>query len=256
VHLKRVIPCLDVDAGRVVKGTNFVDIRDAGDPVELAERYDREGADELIFLDITATSDKRETIVELARRTADNVFVPFTIGGGLRSVRDAQAVLDAGADKVSVNSAAVVRPGLVDELADVFGAQCVVLAIDAKARPDGGWEVYTAGGRTPMGIDAVEWAREGVERGAGEILLTSMDRDGTNAGYDLELTRAVSDAVGVPVIASGGAGKLDDLADALEAGADAALVATLFHFGHFSVPEAKEHLARRGQPVRVAPPHG
>ena len=256
MHLKRVIPCLDVDAGRVVKGTNFVDIRDAGDPVELAERYDREGADELVFLDITATSDKRETIVDLARRTADNVFVPFTIGGGLRSVRDAQAVLDAGADKVSVNSAAVLRPELVNELADVFGAQCVVLAIDAKQRAEGEWEVYTAGGRTAMGLDAVEWAREAVERGAGEILLTSMDRDGTNAGYDLGLTRAVAEAVEVPVIASGGAGTLDHLADALEAGADAALVASLFHFGHYSVLEAKEHLAQRGQPVRVAPPHG
>jgi cyclase len=251
VHLKRVIPCLDVDAGRVVKGTNFVDIRDAGDPVELAERYDREGADELIFLDITATSDKRATMVDLARRTADNVFVPFTIGGGLRSVADAQAVLDAGADKVSVNSAAVVRPALLDELADVFGVQCVVLAIDAKRSADGAWEVYTAGGRKPMGIDAVRWAREAVERGAGEIMLTSMDRDGTNAGYDLELTRAVAEAVGVPVIASGGAGTLDHMADALEAGADAALVASLFHFGHYTVAEAKEHLARRGQPVRT-----
>jgi cyclase len=252
VHLKRVIPCLDVDAGRVVKGTNFVDIRDAGDPVELAERYDREGADELVFLDITATSDKRATIVDLARRTADNVFVPFTIGGGLRSVADAQAVLDAGADKVSVNSAAVVRPELLSELSGVFGAQCVVLAIDAKRTDDGSsWEVFTAGGRTPTGIDAVEWAREGVERGAGEILLTSMDRDGTNAGYDLELTRAVADTVAVPVIASGGAGELDHLADALEAGADAALVASLFHFGHFSVGEAKAHLNRRGQPVRL-----
>ena len=260
MHLKRVIPCLDVDAGRVVKGTNFVDIRDAGDPVELAERYDRDGADELIFLDITATSDRRETIVDLARRTADNVFVPFTIGGGLRSVSDAQAVLDAGADKVSVNSAAVRRPELIDELAAVFGVQCVVLAIDAKRRHadagSPGWEVFTAGGRTATGVDAVRWAREGVERGAGEILLTSMDRDGTNAGYDLELTRAISDAVGVPVIASGGAGTLDHLADALEAGADAALVASLFHFGHHTVGEAKAHLARRGQPVRVAPPHG
>ena len=255
MHLKRVIPCLDVDAGRVVKGTNFVDIRDAGDPVELAERYDREGADELIFLDITATSDKRETMVELARRTADNVFVPFTIGGGLRSVADAQAVLDAGADKVGVNSAAVMRPELIDELADVFGVQCVVLAIDAKARPDGGWEVFTAGGRNATGIDAVAWAREAVERGAGEIMLTSMDRDGTNAGYDLDLTRAVCAAASVPVIASGGAGELDHLADALEAGADAALVASLFHFGHFSVGEAKVHLARRGQPVRVTAPH-
>jgi cyclase len=255
VHLKRVIPCLDVDAGRVVKGTNFVDLRDAGDPVELAERYDREGADELVFLDITATSDKRATMVDLARRTADNVFVPFTIGGGLRSVEDAQAVLDAGADKVSVNSAAVARPQLIDELADVFGVQCVVLAIDAKRREGGGWEVYTAGGRRPMGIDAVQWAREGVERGAGEILLTSMDRDGTNAGYDLELTRTVADAVGVPVIASGGAGTLDHMADALEAGADAALVATLFHFGHHTIAEAKAHLAARGLPVRVAEPH-
>jgi cyclase len=252
MHLKRVIPCLDVDAGRVVKGTNFVDIRDAGDPVELAERYDRAGADELVFLDITATSDKRGTMVELARRTADNVFVPFTIGGGLRSVADAQAVLDAGADKVSVNSAAVARPDLIDELARVFGAQCVVLAIDAKALGDGAWEVYVAGGRTPTGHDAVAWAREGVERGAGEILLTSMDRDGTNLGYDLGLTRAVSEAVGVPVIASGGAGTLDHLVEALEAGADAALVASLFHFGHYSIAEAKAALAGAGVPVRPA----
>jgi imidazole glycerol-phosphate synthase subunit HisF len=250
MQLKRVIPCLDVDAGRVVKGTNFVDIRDAGDPVELAERYDREGADELVFLDITATSDKRGTIVELARRTADNVFVPFTIGGGLRSVEDAQAVLDAGADKVSVNSAAVERPELIDELARVFGAQCVVLAIDAKRRDGDGWEVYVAGGRTPTGRDAVAWAREGVERGAGEILLTSMDRDGTNAGYDLELTSAVSAAVPVPVIASGGAGTLDHLVEALDAGADAALVASLFHFGHYSIAEAKAALAEAGVPVR------
>ncbi|HEV2061317.1 MAG TPA: imidazole glycerol phosphate synthase subunit HisF [Solirubrobacteraceae bacterium] len=249
MHLKRVIPCLDVDAGRVVKGTNFVDIRDAGDPVELAERYDREGADELVFLDITATSDRRGTMVELARRTADNVFVPFTIGGGIRSVEDAQAVLDAGADKVAVNSAAVARPELVNELADVFGAQCVVLAIDAKSR-GASWEVFVAGGRTPTGLDAVAWAREGVERGAGEILLTSMDRDGTNAGYDLGLTRAVSDSVAVPVIASGGAGTLDHLVEAVDAGADAALVASLFHFGHYSVAEAKAALARAGVPVR------
>ena len=210
MHLKRVIPCLDVDAGRVVKGTNFVDIRDAGDPVELAERYDAEGADELVFLDITATHEKRDTMVELARRTADNVFVPFTIGGGIRSVADAQAVLDAGADKVSVNSAAVARPELVDELADRFGAQCVVLAIDAKASGES-WEVFVAGGRTATGRDAVAWAREGTERGAGEILLTSMDRDGTNDGYDLALTSAVAAAVPVPVIASGGAGTLDHL---------------------------------------------
>lgn len=252
MHLKRVIPCLDVDAGRVVKGTNFVDIRDAGDPVQLAERYDREGADEVIFLDITATSDKRATMVELARRTADEVFIPFTIGGGLRSVRDAQAVLDAGADKVAVNSAAVQRPALIDELAEVFGAQCVVLALDAKRAGDS-WEVYVAGGRTPTGVDAVAWAREAVERGTGEIMLTSMDRDGTNAGYDLALTRAVAGAVGVPVIASGGAGTLEHLGEALEAGADAALVASLFHFGHYSVGEAKEFLATAGVPVRAAP---
>jgi cyclase len=250
VHLKRVIPCLDVDAGRVVKGTNFVDIRDAGDPVELAERYDAEGADELVFLDITATHEKRDTMVELARRTADNVFVPFTIGGGIRSVADAQAVLDAGADKVSVNSAAVARPELIDELADRFGAQCVVLAIDAK-RGGESWEVFVAGGRTATGRDAVAWAREGTERGAGEILLTSMDRDGTNDGYDLELTSAVARAVGVPVIASGGAGTLDHLADALRAGADAALCASIFHYGQHTVAEAKAHLVAAGIAVRA-----
>jgi cyclase len=251
VHLKRVIPCLDVDGGRVVKGTNFVGLRDAGDPVELAERYDAEGADELIFLDITATHERRETIVDLARRTADNVFIPFTIGGGIRSVADAQQVLDAGADKVSINSAAVARPELVDELAEHFGAQCVVLAIDAKARPDGeAWEVFVAGGRTPTGLDAVAWAREGVARGAGEILLTSMDRDGTKDGYDLALTAAVAGAVDVPVIASGGAGDLDDLVAALQAGADAALVASLFHFGEFTVAEAKARLLEAGVAVR------
>jgi cyclase len=276
MHLKRVIPCLDVDAGRVVKGTNFIDIRDAGDPVELAVRYDAEGADELVFLDITATSDRRDTVVELARRVADDVFIPFTIGGGIRSAADAQGVLDAGADKVSVNSAAVARPQLVGELADIFGAQCVVLAIDAKRvsrhpvadpagpgetpREGGGtgglpatspaWQVYVAGGRTATGVDVVRWAREGVERGAGEILLTSMDRDGTTDGYDLELTRAVSEAVGVPVIASGGAGTLEHLAAALHAGADAALAASIFHYGTFRVREAKEHLAAAGIAVR------
>jgi cyclase len=251
VHYQRVIPCLDVDAGRVVKGTNFVDIRDAGDPVELAERYDAAGADELVFLDITATHERRDTLVDLARRTADNVFVPFTIGGGIRSVADAQAVLDAGADKVSVNSAAVKRPELLDELAEVFGAQCVVLAIDAKARPAGdGWEVFVAGGRTPTGRDAVEWAREGTERGAGEILLTSMDRDGTNAGYDLGLTAAVADATGVPVIASGGAGELDHLVQALRAGADAVLCASIFHYGRYTVDDVKRHLAAAGVPTR------
>jgi cyclase len=255
MHLKRLIPCLDVTGGRVVKGTNFVGLRDAGDPVELAARYDAEGADELVFLDITATSDKRDTMVELARRTADEVFIPFTIGGGIRSEADAQAVLDAGADKVAVNSAAVARPELVSELGDVFGAQCVVLAIDAKRRAGAGagagWEVYVAGGRTPTGIDAVAWAREAVERGAGEILLTSMDRDGTNEGYDLELTRMVSEAVGVPVIASGGAGTLDHLVEALEAGADAALAASIFHFATYSIAEAKEAIARAGIAVRA-----
>jgi imidazole glycerol-phosphate synthase subunit HisF len=250
MHFKRVIPCLDVDAGRVVKGTRFVDIRDAGDPVELAAHYDATGADELVFLDITATHEKRDTMVQLARRTADRVFVPFTIGGGIRGVDDAQAVLDAGADKVSVNSAAVARPELIDELADVFGAQCVVLAIDAKARPAGGWEVFVAGGRTATGRDAVEWAPEGTERGAGEILLTSMDRDGTRSGYDLDLTKAISDAVEVPVIASGGAGELEHLVEGVQAGADAVLCASIFHYGRHTIAEAKERLASAGVPVR------
>src|ERR687885_1067437 len=241
---------MDVDAGRVVKGTRFLDIRDAGDPVELAAFYDAEGADELVFLDITATSDKRSTVVDLARRAADEVFVPFTIGGGVREVADAHAVLDAGADKVSVNSAAVARPDLLDELARVFGTQCVVLAIDAKRAGDG-WEAYVAGGRTPTGRDAVAWAREGVERGAGEILLTSMDRDGTQDGYELALLRAVSEAVDVPVIASGGAGELDHLVDALRAGADAALCASIFHYGTYRVGEAKAHLMAAGVPVRA-----
>ena len=253
MNFKRVIPCLDVDGGRVVKGVQFVDIRDAGDPVELAAHYDREGADEVIFLDITATHEKRDTIARLARSTADEVFIPFTIGGGIRSAADAQAVLDSGADKVSVNSAALQRPELLDELAEHFGAQCVVLAIDAKARSaqdGGGWEAYLAGGRTPTGRDVVGWAREGVERGAGEILLTSMDRDGTSDGYDLDLTRAVSEAVSVPVIASGGAGELEHLVQALQAGADAVLCASIFHYGHFSVAEAKAHLAQAGIAVR------
>jgi cyclase len=287
VHLKRVIPCLDVADGRVVKGVEFLDIRDAGDPVELAAHYDREGADELVFLDITATHERRETIVALARRTADEVFVPFTIGGGIRSVQDAQAVLDAGADKVSINSAALAHPELVDELAKVFGTQCVVLAVDAKARrpaaqaavdareptpaaatkPNGigvrqtrpgrhpsnkSWEAYVAGGRQPTGRDAVQWVREAVERGAGEILLTSMDRDGTSDGYDLELTAAVSEAVDVPVIASGGAGELQHLAQALQAGADAALCASIFHYGHHTIGEAKAALLAAGIPVRTS----
>jgi cyclase len=250
MHYKRVIPCLDVDGGRVVKGVGFVDLRDAGDPVELACRYDAAGADELVFLDITATSDKRQTVVDLARRTADDVFIPFTIGGGIRSVADAQAVLDAGADKVSVNSAALGRPELIDELAATFGAQCVVLAIDAKSRAEGGWEAFVAGGRTPTGRDAVAWAGEGVERGAGEILLTSMDRDGTNAGYDLALTGAVAGAVDVPVIASGGAGRLEHLTEALETGADAVLIASILHYGQHTVPEIKAHLARSGTAIR------
>ncbi|MGI8441006.1 MAG: imidazole glycerol phosphate synthase subunit HisF [Thermoleophilaceae bacterium] len=251
--LKRVIPCLDVHEGRVVKGTNFLDLRDAGDPVELAARYEAAGADELVFLDITASSDKRATIVELARRTADDVFIPFTIGGGVRSVRDAQGVLDAGADKVSINSAAVARPELVGELAEVFGAQAVVLAIDARRRGDGSaYEVVVNGGRTATGLDAVAWARGGVERGAGEILLTSMDRDGTEDGYELELTRLVAEAVSVPVIASGGAGNPDHLVEAIATGgADAVLCASIFHYGEYTVGEAKRRMREAGVPVRL-----
>lgn len=250
--LKRIIPCLDVNDGRVVKGTNFVDLRDAGDPVELAERYDAAGADELVFLDITATSEGRDTIVDLARRTAENVFIPFTIGGGIRSVGDARAVLGAGADKVAVNSAAVKRPGLIRELAEVFGAQCVVLAIDARREEGGGYQVYVAGGREPAGRDAIEWAREGAALGAGEILLTSMDRDGTSDGYELELTRRVAEAVDIPVIASGGAGDLEDLVDAIrDGGADAVLCASIFHYGTYTVEQAKQFMAGQGIPVRL-----
>jgi len=249
--LRRVIPCLDVDKGRVVKGIEFVQLRDAGDPVELASRYEQEGADELVFLDITASAEKRETMVQLARRTADQVFIPFTMGGGIRSVDDAQAVLDAGADKVSVNSAAVQRPELIGEMAEVFGAQCVVLAIDARRVAGGAYQVYVNGGRTPTRRDAIDWAREGVERGAGEILLTSMDRDGTEDGYELELTRRVADAVDVPVIASGGAGTLDHLVQAIETGgADAVLAASIFHYGTYSIQQAKERLREAGIPVR------
>ena len=263
MHYKRVIPCLDVDRGRVVKGTGFVDLRDAGDPVELAARYDADGADEIVFLDITATADDRATVVELARRAANDVFVPVTIGGGIRSVKDAQAVLDAGADKVSVNSAALARPALIDELAQQFGTQCVVVAIDAKRRAAAerahsatdvapvAWEAYVAGGRRASGRDALQWAREAAARGAGEILLTSMDRDGSNAGYDLELTAAVAEAVAVPVIASGGAGELDHLTAALEAGADAVLCASIFHYGRHTVAEVKRHLAAAGVAVRL-----
>jgi len=250
--LKRIIPCLDVDDGRVVKGTNFVDIRDAGDPVELAERYDAEGADELVFLDITASHEGRDTIVELARRTAENVFIPFTIGGGIRSVEDARAVLGAGADKVAVNSAALKRPELMTELAEVFGSQCVVIAIDAKREEDGTYGVYLNGGRVATGRDAIEWAMEATRLGAGEILLTSMDRDGTNVGYELELTRRVAEATDVPVIASGGAGNLEHLVEAIEEGAaDAVLCASIFHYGRYTVGQAKEHMAVHGIPVRV-----
>jgi len=242
-----------VDKGRVVKGIEFVDIRDAGDPVELAARYQDEGADEIVFLDITASSEKRETVAALARRCADAIFIPFTIGGGVRSREDAQAVLDAGADKTSVNSAAVRRPELISELAENFGAQCTVLAIDARARPDGGgYEVVVDGGRTDTGREAVEWAREGAGRGAGEILLTSMDRDGTEDGYELELTRRVADAVDVPVIASGGAGTLDHLVEAVDrGGADAVLCASIFHYRRHSVGEAKERMRAAGIPVRA-----
>jgi cyclase len=249
----RVIPCLDVDAGRVVKGVQFVEIRDAGDPVELAARYDAEGADELVFLDITASSDARDTMVHVVERVADQVFIPFTVGGGIRTVDDVRAMLRAGADKVSLNTAAVADPELVRRASDEFGAQCVVVAIDARRRADGGWDVVTHGGRTPTGRDAVAWAREVCALGAGEILLTSMDRDGTQAGYDLELLRAVGTAVPVPVIASGGVGTLEHLYTAVaEGGADAVLAASIFHFGTYRVREAKEYLAQRGVTVRPA----
>ena len=248
----RVIPCLDVDAGRVVKGVNFLDLRDAGDPVELAARYDAEGADEVVFLDITASSSARDTIVDVATRTAEECFIPFTVGGGVRGVEDARRLLRAGADKVSVNTAAVSRPQVVTELSEEFGAQCVVVAIDARRAP-GGFEVFTHGGRKPTGLDAVSWAAECQRLGAGEILLTSMDRDGTKDGYDVELTRAVSEACDLPVIASGGAGTLDHLAEAaLDGKADAVLAASIFHFGEFTVAEAKAHLAAKGITVRPA----
>ena len=252
MHSKRIIPCLDVNNGRVVKGVNFVSLRDAGDPVEIAKAYDKEGADELVFLDITASSDQRATVVELVRRVAEQVFIPFTVGGGIRTVEDFRAVLREGADKVSVNSAAIMNPDLISEAADKFGSQCVVLAIDAKRRADGkGWTIYKNGGRIDMGIDAVEWAVKGVKLGAGEILLTSMDADGTKAGYDTLLTAAVSDAVGVPVIASGGAGKLEDFRDAFKEGhAEAALAASLFHDKELKIGEVKEYLMEEGVPVR------
>lgn len=252
----RVIPCLDVDAGRVVKGVRFVDVVDAGDPVEAARRYDEQGADELAFLDITASSDGRDTLVHVVEAVASEVFIPLTVGGGIRGVGDVREMLNAGADKVSINTAAVANPRLVAEAAGKVGSQCIVVAVDARRRPDGGgWEVYTHGGRRPAGLDAVEWCARMESLGAGEILLTSMDRDGTRNGFDLALTRAVSEAVGVPVIASGGVGTLDHLADGIaEGGADAVLAASIFHFGRYTVQEAKVHLAARGIEVRGEAP--
>ncbi len=261
MRVARVIPCLDVTEGRVVKGTNFVGLRDAGDPVELAARYDLEGADELVFLDITASSDNRDTTVDMVHHVADQVYIPFTVGGGIRTLEDARRMLRAGADKVSVNTAAVERPELIEEIAAEFGVQCVVCAIDAKRvsvadrpwTPGDGWEVYVHGGRTPTGIDAVGWAAEAVRRGAGELLVTSMDRDGTRAGFDVELTRAITDVVNVPIIASGGVGSLQHLADGItDGGADAVLAASIFHFREHTVAEAKAVMARAG--ITVRPP--
>jgi len=251
---KRIIVCLDVASGRVVKGVSFVDLRDAGDPIEAAKAYDEAGADELCFLDITASHEGRETLLDLVRRTADSIFLPLTVGGGVRSVEDVRRLLLSGADKVAINSAAVARPELIREVAERFGSQAVVVAVDARARqaPEGGWEVHTHGGRRGTGIDAVEWACRAAELGAGEILLTSMDRDGTRMGYDVELTRAVAEAVPVPVIASGGVGSLEHLYEGFAVGrADAVLAASIFHFGEHTVPEAKRYLAERGVPVRL-----
>ncbi|MEZ5304290.1 MAG: imidazole glycerol phosphate synthase subunit HisF [Verrucomicrobiales bacterium] len=249
---KRIIPCLDVTDGRVVKGTNFVNLRDAGDPVESAVEYNRQGADELVFLDITASSDGRDTMVDVVARTAEQCFMPLTVGGGIRAVEDMRRMLLAGADKIGVNTAAVNNPDLVNAGADAFGRQCIVVAIDAKRNGSGSWTVFTHGGRTPTPLDAIEWAREVERRGAGEILLTSMDADGTKAGYDIALTAAVSEAVEIPVIASGGAGSLGHLADVLAEGkADAVLAASIFHFGEFTVGDAKQYLAGHGVPVRL-----
>lgn len=249
---KRIIPCLDVTGGRVVKGTNFVDLRDAGDPVEIARRYDEQGADELTFLDITATSDERDLILKVIEDVAAQVFIPLTVGGGVRKAEDVRRLLNAGADKVSINSAGVNNPDLIAETSSIYGSQAIVVAIDAKRRGDGTWEVYTRGGRTPTGIDAVEWAKKVEKLGAGEILLTSMDGDGTKAGFDLELTRAVSDSVSSPVIASGGVGNLQHLVDGIVVGhADAVLAASIFHFGEYTIEEAKRYMQDRGIPVRL-----
>ncbi|HJB27655.1 MAG TPA: imidazole glycerol phosphate synthase subunit HisF [Candidatus Blautia faecavium] len=249
---KRIIPCLDVNKGRVVKGVNFVNLKDAGDPVEIAKAYDKEGADELVFLDITASSEARDTVVDMVRAVAANVFIPFTVGGGIRTVEDFKKLLREGADKISVNSAAIDRPELISEAADKFGSQCVVVAIDAKRRPDGGWNIYKHGGRLDTGIDAISWAKRVEKLGAGEILLTSMDCDGTKAGYDIELTKTVADAVSIPVIASGGAGSMEHFYEALtKGGADAALAASLFHYKELEIRQVKEYLSQKGVSVRL-----
>ena len=249
---KRIIPCLDVNDGRVVKGTNFIHLRDAGDPVECAIEYDRQGADELVFLDITASSDNRNTVGDMVRKTAEKVFVPFTVGGGIRTPEDMRLMLTCGADKVAVNTAAIREPDLIRQCAERFGSQCVVLAVDARRKAGGGWEVYTHGGRTPAGLDALDWIRRAVSLGAGEILLTSMDADGTKDGYDCELTRAVAETVSVPVIASGGAGTLDHMLQVLQQGkADAVLAASIFHFGTYTIRETKQYLKDNGIPVRL-----
>lgn len=249
---KRIIPCLDVNKGRVVKGIGFINLRDAGDPVELAAYYDREGADEIVFLDITASHERRKTVIELASKAAEKIFIPYTIGGGINRVDDIREILKKGADKVSINTSAVENPNLIEESANLFGSQCVVVAIDAKKISDSKWEVYIHGGRTPTGNDAVKWAKQVENLGAGEILLTSMDKDGTKDGYDLDLTHAITSAVNIPVIASGGAGKLEHLRDAIKlAGADAVLVASVFHYGEFTVRQAKEYLKKEGINIRI-----
>jgi cyclase len=252
MHTKRIIPCLDINNNRVVKGTNFVNLRDAGDPVEVAKEYNKAGADELVFLDITASSDHRATVVDLVRKVAEQVFIPFTVGGGIRTIEDFKVLLREGADKISINSSAIMNPNLISQAADKFGSQCVVVAIDAKKRSDGGWNIYKNGGRIDMGIDAVEWAIRANELGAGEILLTSMDCDGVKQGYDLELTRTIADNVSIPVIASGGAGTKEHFFDALtQGGADAALAASLFHYKELEISDLKDYLDKKGVPVRL-----